>query len=84
MLIGFIGWGYLREPATRQLSRWFLLLLGVLLFCAGIVDTLRASASNQEQPLIKYILERTIIIEDGGEMGVLSVFVALALAHLMA
>ena len=84
VLIGLIAWGYLREPATRQLSRWFLLLLGVLFFCAGIVDALRASAPDQEQPLVAFILKRTIIIEDGGEMVVLSAFVALALAYLVA
>ncbi len=84
VLIGLITWGYLREPHTRRLSRWFFLLLGVLFFAGGIVDTLRESAPDQTQPLVRYILKRTVIIEDGGEMVVLSFFAALALAHLVA
>lgn len=82
-LMGLISLGYLREPHTRQLSRRFSLLLGALFFFGGVVDALRESAPNQPQPLIAYILKRTIIIEDGGEMVVLSFFVAVALAHLV-
>lgn len=84
VLMGLIFLGYLREPRTRRLSRWFFLLLGVLFFCGGVVDALRESAPDQALPLVTYILKRTIIIEDGGEMVVLSFFVALALSHLKA
>lgn len=83
VLVGLIGLGYLREPRTRRLSRWFFISLGALFFCGGIVDTLRESAPDQTQPLVAYILARTIIIEDGGEMMTLSFFVALALVHLV-
>lgn len=81
VLMGLILWGYVREPTTRRFSRWLLLLLGVLFFCGGVVDALRESAPDQTQPLVRYILKRTVIIEDGGEMVVLSFFVALAVSR---
>ncbi len=84
VLMGLIALGYLHEPRTRRLSRRFFLLLGALFFAGGVVDTLRESAPDQTQPLVRYILKRTVIIEDGGEMVVLSFFAALALAHLAA
>jgi hypothetical protein len=50
-----LGLGYLRDPATRQFSRHFFVLLALLFLCGGVIDTVREMAENFENPMLQYI-----------------------------
>lgn len=80
-LLLLIALGYRREPALRPLSRLLLGLLGALFFCGAVVDALHAAAPYVENPTVRFFLARTILLEDGGELVVLSFFAALTLLH---
>lgn len=80
-LLGLIALGYRRDRGLRRLSRWFLGLLAALFFFGGVVDALHAAAPYVEQPTVRFFLARTLLLEDGGEMVVLSLLCALTLLH---
>lgn len=78
-----LGLGYLRDPATRRFSRRFFVLLMLLFFCGGVIDTVRELADDFENPLLRYVFKRTILVEDGGELVMLSFFAALGLKEFL-
>jgi heme A synthase len=85
-LLTLIAIGYRRdrrERALRRLSRLFLGLLGALFFFGAVVDALHAAAPYVTHPTARFFLARTTILEDGGELVVLSFFAALTLRHFL-
>lgn len=83
ILLGLIALGYRRDRGLRQLSRWLLGLLAALFLFGGVVDALHAAAPYIEEPTVRFVLARTLLLEDGGEMVVLSLFAALTLLHFL-
>lgn len=78
-----LGLGYLRDPATRRFSRRFFVILMLLFLCGGVVDTVRELADDFENPLLRYVFMRTILVEDGGELIMVSFFAALSLKEFL-
>lgn len=72
--------GYAREPGTRPLSRRLLWLLGLLFVFGGVVDLLHA-ALEEDYAANRYAVFVSALLEDGGEMLILSLTVALAFAY---
>lgn len=83
MLLLPLSLGYLRDHTTRRFSRQFFVLLALLFLCGGVIDTVREMAEHFENPLLQYIFLRTILVEDGGELIVLSFFAALSLREFL-
>lgn len=77
-LIVVLGLGYIRDPETRAFSRRAFLILGLLFFSGGILDALRGRADSMTG-LSRYIFQRTVIFEDGGELIFVSLLVALSM-----
>ena len=77
-----LGLGYLQDPTTRRVSRHFFFLLALLFLCGGVIDMVREIAKDFENPLLRYIFKRTILVEDGGELIMVSFFAALSLRQL--
>lgn len=74
-LAGLVGVGYRRDPSTRPLTRRLLLLFAALFFFAGALDALHA-ALEADYAAARYAVFVTTLLEDGGEMLVLSLTVA--------
>ena len=74
-LANLIVYRYLRDPATRALSRRMFGLFLLLFLFAGIADALHASVDRFGSGL-SYALGITTTLEDGGEMLALSLVLA--------
>lgn len=74
-LFGLLALGYRREPRARPLTRRLLLLFAALFFFAGALDTLHA-ALETDYAAARYAVFLTTLLEDGGELLVLSLMVA--------
>lgn len=79
LLTIFIGYTYVREPATRILSRRLFCLFGIVFLFAGLVDAVHASLDASGSNLL-YVSVATVA-EDGGEMIALSLLVTCVIVH---
>lgn len=71
--------GYARNPETRAFSRRAALLLALLFVAGGVVDSVREHAGTMSTDWLRYIFHRTIMVEDGGELVLVSLLVGLSL-----
>ncbi len=79
LLTAFIGYAYVREPATRNLSRRLFYLFGFFFLFAGLADAVHASVDASGSGM-RHVGVATIV-EEGGEMLALSLLVACAIRH---
>ena len=74
----WLGYTYIIEPSTRRLSRTLLFLFGLLFIFAGVADGIHAyvdTLSVGARSLTGFVT----LLEDGGEMIVLSLLMAFVL-----
>lgn len=80
LLAGVAGYGRLRNHAGRRLSRQLACLFALFFLFAGVADAAHAYVDTlSTRP--SYLLGAVTILEDGGEMVVLSVTAAWAYRH---
>ena len=72
--------GYVRAPQTRPLTHLLLPLFGALFVFGGLVDMLHA-ALEEDYAANRYAVAVTALVEDGGEMLILSGLLALIVAY---